>query len=86
MKEFRASFDNENRIPNHGFESMLDIFSILKIENSVLEISSFRVIATNTETTNNLLKYFFKFKSYYPNLYERSSILSEKNTFSFADV
>ena len=42
VSEFRASFDNENRIPNHGFESMLDMFSLLKIENSVLEISSFR--------------------------------------------
>ena len=78
VSEFRASFDNENRIPNHGFESMLDVFSILKIENSVLEISSFRILATNTETTNNLLKFFFKFKSYYPNLYERSSVLSEE--------
>ena len=28
VSEFRASFDSENRIPNHGFESMFDMFSI----------------------------------------------------------
>ena len=34
VSEFKSSFDNENRIPNHGFESLLDIFPLLKIENS----------------------------------------------------
>ena len=56
VSEFKSSFDNENRIPNHGFESLLDIFPLLKIENSVLAISSFRNMATNTETTNKLIE------------------------------
>ena len=29
--EYRASFDNENRIPNHGFEDTAAYFQLLKI-------------------------------------------------------
>ena len=39
--EFLASFDNENRIPNHGFQSVTSFLSLLKIENSVLEPAAF---------------------------------------------
>ena len=67
--EFRSSFDNENRIPNHGFESIFNCFQLLKIENSVLDIESFRNIASTSGTVNKLLAFFKKFKSYYPNLY-----------------
>ena len=67
--EYRSSFDNENRIPNHGFESIVKSFQLLKIENSVLDIESFRNIASTSDTVNKLLIFFKKFKSYYPNLY-----------------
>ncbi len=67
--EYRSSFDNENRIPNHGFEDLSAVFPLLKIENSVLEISAFRVISGNTETTNNLIQFLTKFKAYYPSLF-----------------
>ena len=79
VSEFKSSFDNENRIPNHGFESLLDIFPLLKVENSVLGISSFRNIATNTETTNKLVKFLIKFKTYYPTLYKFSNNISIEN-------
>ena len=79
VSEFKSSFDNENRIPNHGFESLLDIFPLLKIENSVLTISSFRNIATNTETTNRLIKFLIKFQAYYPTLHEFSNDISIEN-------
>ena len=79
VSEFKSSFDNENRIPNHGFESLLDIFPLLKIENSVLAISSFRNMATNTETTNKLIKFLIKFQAYYPTLYEFSNNISIEN-------
>ncbi len=69
VSEFRSSFENENRIPNHGIEPLTSIFSLLSIENSVLDISVFRVIATNTEITNVLLHFFNKFKTYYPVLF-----------------
>ncbi len=79
VSEFKSSFDNENRIPNHGFESLLDIFPLLKIEKSVLVISSFRNIATNTETTNRLIKFLIKFQAYYPTLHEFSNDISIEN-------
>ena len=66
VSEFRASFDNDNRIPNHGFDDLSADMSLLKIENSVLEIEGFRRIAAANETTNILLKFFKKFKEYYP--------------------
>ncbi len=79
VSEFKSSFDNENRIPNHGFESLLDIFPLLKIENSVLTIISFRNMATNTETTNRLIKFLIKFQAYYPTLYEFSNDITNEN-------
>ena len=67
--EFRASFDNDNRIPNHGFENLSKAIQMLQIENSVLEIQDFRNIGSTSETVNTLLKFFKKFKSYYPTLF-----------------
>ena len=80
VSEFRSSFENENRIPNHGIEPLISIFSLLSIENSVLDISVFRVIATNTEITNVLLHFFNKFKTYYPVLfgYTESSYIDKE--------
>ena len=68
VSEFRASFDNDNRIPNHGFDDLSADMSLLKIENSALEIEGFRRISAANETTNILLKFFKKFKEYYPEL------------------
>ena len=69
VNEFLASFENDNRIPNHGFEDLSPAFKLLKIENSVLEISSFRNIASASDTINNLLLFLKKFKTYYPTLF-----------------
>ena len=69
VSEFLASFENDNRIPKHGFEDLSPAFNLLKIENSVLEISSFRNIASASDTINNLLLFLKKFKTYYPNLF-----------------
>lgn len=68
VSEYVAFFDNDNRIPNHGFDDLSAEISLLKIENSVLEIEGFRRIATVNETSNTLLKFFKKFKEYYPSL------------------
>ena len=68
VSEFLASFENDNRIPNHGFDDLTADMSLLKIDNSVLEIESFRRIAATNETVNLLLKFFKKFKEYYPQL------------------
>ena len=68
VSEYLASFDNDNRIPNHGFEDLSAALQLLKIENSVLEITAFRNIAAASQTVNTLLLFFNKFKSYYPSL------------------
>ena len=68
VSEYLASFDNDNRIPNHGFEDLSPAFQLLKIENSVLEVSAFRNIATASHTVNTLLLFLKKFKNYYPSL------------------
>lgn len=69
VSEYLASFDNDNRIPNHGFEDLSPALQLLKIENSVLEIKAFRNIAAASQTVNTLLLFFTKFKSYYPSLH-----------------
>jgi len=76
VAEFTASFDNENRIPNHGFEDTSAAFPLLKIENSVLDIQSFRDFAANATTTNVLLHFFNKFKKYYPQLFAMGEALT----------
>jgi len=70
VSEYVSSYDNDNRIPNHGFDELTAELSLLKIENSMLEIEGFRRIAAANETTNLLLKFFKKFKEYYPQLKE----------------
>lgn len=66
--EYLASFYNENRIPNHGFEPITKEIQLLKIENSFLETQSFKKIASISATTNAILKFFKKFEDYYPTL------------------
>ena len=73
VSEFTASFANENRIPNHGFDDLTSEINLLKIENSVLELEGFRRIATASDIINILLKFFEKFKEYYPRLFEQST-------------
>ena len=78
VHEFVSSFDNENRIPNHGFDDITEELKLLSIENNFLEIEQFRKIAVISITTNTLLKFFKKFREYYPLLHQRSEEL-EKN-------
>jgi len=72
-KEFMASFENDNTIPNHGFEAIHNELQLLEIENSSLELSGFRRILSVTETTKELLKFFKKFEEFYVYLQEFSS-------------
>lgn len=68
VNEFIASFDNDNRIPNHGFSDITNELKLLGIENTFLEVHSFRKIAAISETSNILIAFFEKFKEYYPSL------------------
>jgi DNA mismatch repair protein MutS2 len=71
--EYVSSFQNNNAIPNHGFDAITYEIKFLAIEDSFLEVGGFRKIATISETTNFMLNYFKKFEDYYPNLNSRAS-------------
>ncbi len=70
--EYRSSFDNNNAIPNHGFEAISHEIKFLAIEDSFLEVSSFRKIAAISTTSNFLIQFLKKFEEYYPNLQKRA--------------
>jgi DNA mismatch repair protein MutS2 len=72
VNEYLASFENDNVIPNHGFEGISLEIKLLAIENSFLEIIGFRKIAAISSAVNLLIKFFKKFQEYYPNLQARS--------------
>ncbi len=71
--EYVSSFTNNNAIPNHGFENITNDIKFLGIEDSFLEVSIFRKMATLSETVNVLLLYFKKFNDYYPKLQQKAS-------------
>ncbi|WGH75778.1 DNA mismatch repair protein MutS [Tenacibaculum tangerinum] len=72
VNEYLASFENENRIPNHYFEDISEEIKRLAIENSFLETASFLKIATVSETVNEQKKFLKKFQTYYPSLFALS--------------
>jgi DNA mismatch repair protein MutS2 len=73
--EYVSSFQNNNAIPNHGFDAISHEIKFLAIEDSFLEVGSFRKIATLSSTVNFLLTYFKKFDDYYPHLNSRASLV-----------
>ncbi|MFD2585530.1 DNA mismatch repair protein MutS [Croceitalea marina] len=75
--EYLASFDNDNRIPNHGFDAITSELKLLGIENTTLEISGFRRIGSLCATIVIHKKFFKKFKEYYPLLWAFSETVEE---------
>ena len=71
--EYVSSFTNNNGIPNHGFDNLTNDIKFLGIEDSFLEVGSFRKLATLSETVNVLLLFFKKFHDYYPKLNEKAA-------------
>jgi len=71
--EYLSSFTNNNAIPNHGFENITNDIKFLAIEDSFLEVGSFRKIATLSETVNVLLLFLKKFHDYYPKLNDKAT-------------
>ncbi|MUV03792.1 DNA mismatch repair protein MutS [Flavobacterium rakeshii] len=70
--EYVSSFDNNNALPNHGFESITNEIKFLSIEDSYLEAPAFRKISNISDTANTLIKFLEKFEEYYPSLYKRA--------------
>ncbi|MCG8182437.1 endonuclease MutS2 [Tenacibaculum piscium] len=75
VNEYLASFENENRLPNHFFEDITQETKRLTIENSFLETDAFLKIATVTETVNEQKKFLKKFQTYYPTLFSLSDTI-----------
>jgi DNA mismatch repair protein MutS2 len=71
--EYLSSFTNNNALPNHGFGNLTNDLKFLAIEDSFLEVGSFRKIATLSETVNALLLFLKKFHDYYPKLNEKAA-------------
>lgn len=71
--EYLSSFSNNNALPNHGFDSITTEIKFIGIEDSFLEVGSFRKIAQVSETVNLLLLFLKKFADYYPNLNEKAT-------------
>ncbi|MFK7833386.1 MAG: DNA mismatch repair protein MutS [Winogradskyella sp.] len=72
VNEYLSSYDNDNRIPNHGFDTISKELKLLKIENTYLEVKSLQRIVSTSLTVNGILKFLNKFKDYYPKLHQYS--------------
>lgn len=68
VNEYLSSFDTDNRIPNHGFDTITKELKLLKIENTYLEVPSLQKLVSISLTVNSILKFLEKFKDYYPKL------------------
>ncbi|TRZ45259.1 endonuclease MutS2 [Robertkochia solimangrovi] len=64
--EYLASYDNNNRIPNHYFDPVNREIRLLEVENTVIEVEGFRRIAAIAQTVNQHILFFRKFEEYYP--------------------
>jgi len=67
--EYQSSLISDNRIPNHGFDSINGDLKLLHIENTTLEISGFRRIGRMCGTVLDQKKFLTKFHEYYPLLF-----------------
>ena len=77
--EYLSSLISENRIPNHGFDSITTELQLLQIENTTLEVSGFKKIAGICKTMISHKKFFNKFKEYYP-LWHVEALKVEENS------
>ncbi|EAR15578.1 endonuclease MutS2 [Robiginitalea biformata] len=66
--EYLASFENDNQIPNHGFEPVDSFLGMLKVENSLLPIEAFRHMSDLAGLIRDHQRFFKKFADYYPYL------------------
>ena len=79
VNEYLASFENENKIPNHHFEEITEQIHLLGVNDSFLEASEFQDIVTMSRTTNVILAFIKKFKEYYPTIYRTASTIEFTN-------
>ncbi len=80
VNEYLASFENENKLPNHHFEEITQQIHLLGINDSFLEASAFQDIVTMSTSTNAMLLFLKKFKEYYPTIYKVASEIEFTNS------
>ncbi|GAA4947774.1 DNA mismatch repair protein MutS [Algibacter agarivorans] len=71
--EYLSSFYNDNRIPNHGFDTIAKELKLLRIENTYLEVHGLKKIIAMSITVNAIVMFLKKFEDYYPTLNEFAS-------------
>ncbi|HCQ78004.1 MAG TPA: DNA mismatch repair protein MutS, partial [Leeuwenhoekiella sp.] len=69
-QEYINADTHETPIPNHGFDALDHELKMLGIEDTVLEVGSFRKIGSLSETVNTHLRYFRKFQETFPVLHQ----------------
>jgi len=67
-QEYCTSFENENRLPNHGFDSIDTEVHLLGIENSLLAVEAFRKFSHLCGLIGIHQRFLKKFEEYYPHL------------------
>ncbi len=72
--EYVSSFSNQNAIPSHYFDPISNELKMLRIEDSFLEASGFKKIASLVNTTNEMILFLKKFQEYYNALYQSTTI------------
>lgn len=72
--EYVSSFSNQNAIPSHYFDPISHELKMLRIEDSFLEASGFKKIASLVNTTNEMILFLKKFQEYYNALYQSTTI------------
>lgn len=71
--EYVSSLYNDNRLPNHGFDTITKEIQLLNIENTYLEVHGLKKIVGMSITVNALITFLNKFEEYYPNLNQFAS-------------
>lgn len=71
--EYLSSYENENRLPNHGFDAITKEIKLLQIENTYLDVHSLQKLVSISLTVNHIIGFLKKFEEYYPSLNEYAS-------------
>ncbi|WP_109300621.1 DNA mismatch repair protein MutS [Aquimarina sp. AU474] len=71
--EYKSSYLNDARIPNHGYDSITKEIQLLQIENAFLEAFNLKKLISISTTTNELLTFFKSNKELYPILHKTST-------------
>ena len=71
--EYVSSLYYDNRIPNHGFDTISKELKLLNIENTFLEIHGLKKIVAMSLTVNAIVIFLKKFEEYYPTLNDFAS-------------